>query len=490
MNSISDRVEDALSQLNDNGYLVNPYFRLPKENKENLRKYKIAFKTKSTASFLIVLFTIYPLVVLTFFLKILIRSAFFILPKKKIEVETEEYFDNLVLTHLVRNNQFTKNRDPFYGGLITNLEQLNLKNIILYTNQMRKQPSRKLRKELSNELIYLIPKLIPREYYLDYIVEVFCKSLELLKVAIKGKLDKKGNAFFYLITAVKMLNRDTYVTYNLARTLISYVQKNRIQNVFMTFEGHSFEQLIMDKLKPHNVNVYLVQHSPITENQKGINHLLASANRLTNICVTGEIFVEYFIQHLKFKGNVFKTGTHKYRNNIISDIDKSKVILFAPEGKLTNLISYIRFVLKLKRELTDYSIKIRIHPNLRVPFYIKLFLSIYESRDIFKISDQSLESDLREAEFVVYRSSAVGIESLFYFCIPIYLLEKDNHGGDALLNYHGTKFRCSSTSDIVKALHLNKYDKSHNVSLGKMYFDKTNYAQLNNSLHSNLKSFG
>lgn len=490
MNSISDRVEAALSQLNDNGYLVNPYLRIPKENKENLGKYKIAFKAKSTATYLIVLFTIYPLFLFTFFLKILIRSVFFILTRKKIEVENQEYFDNLVLTHFVRNNQFTKNSDPFFGGLITNLEQLNLKNICLYTNQMRKQPSRKLMKELSKESIYLIPKLIPREYYLDYIVEVFRKSMKLLKVSIKGKLDKESNAFFYLIAAVKMFNRDTYVTYNLARTLIIYVQKYKIQNVFMTFEGHSFEQLIVDILKPHNVNVYLVQHSPITENQKGVNYLLASADRYTNICVTGEIFVEYFIKHLKFNGNVFKIGTHKYRNNTNSDIDKSKIILFAPEGKLTNLISYIRFVLKLKKELTDYRIKIRIHPNLRVPFYIKLFLRIYESRDIFKISEQSLESDLREAEFVVYRSSAVGIESLFYFCVPIYLLEKNNEGGDALLNYQGTKFCCSSTADVVNALHLNKYDKNHHLSLGYLYFDKSNYTQLNNSLYGNLKSFG
>jgi hypothetical protein len=488
MKSISDRVEAALSQLNDSTYLVNPYMRIPKENKENLRKYKIAFKTRTTAIYLIVLFAIYPLVLLTFFLKILIRSVFFILTKKKIEVETQEYFDNLVLTHFVRNNQFTKNSDPFFGGLISNLEQLNFKNICLYTNQMRKQPSRKLMKELSNESIFLIPKLIPREYYLDYIVEVFRKSIELLKVSTQGKLNKDSNAFFYLIAAVKMLNRETYVTYNLARSLIIYVQKYKIKNVFLTFEGHSFEQLVIEMLKPHNVNVYLVQHSPITENQKGVNHLLASANQHINICVTGEIFVDYFIKHLKFNGNVFKTGTHKYRNSTKSDMDKSKIILFAPEGKLTNLVSYIRFVIKLEKELIDYRIKIRIHPNLRVPFYIKLFLEIYESRDIFKISNQSLESDLKEAEFVVYRSSAVGIESLFYFCVPIYLLEKDNYGGDALLNYQGTKFCCSSTADVVEALHQNKYDKNHDVSLGRIYFEKANYAQLNNSLYGNLKS--
>jgi hypothetical protein len=355
---------------------------------------------------------------------------------------------------------------------------------------MRKQPSRKLMMELSKQSIYLIPKLIPSEYYFDYIVEIFRKSRELIKVSVKRKLNKENNAFFYLIAAVKMLNRDTYVTYNLARTLLVYVQKYKIQNVFMTFEGHSFEQLIMDILKPHNVNVYLVQHSPITENQKGVNYLLANANQHTNICVTGDIFVEYFIKHLKFNGNVFKIGTHKYRNNTNSDLDKSKIILFAPEGKLTNLISYIRFILKLKKELTDYRIIIRIHPNLRVPFYIKLFLKIYESRDIFKISDKSLENDLRESEFVVYRSSAVGIESLFYFCVPIYLIEKDNHGGDALLNYQGTKFCCSSPADVVNALHLNKYNKNHDLSLGRIYFDKINYAQLNNSLYGNLKSFG
>jgi hypothetical protein len=117
---------------------------------------------------------------------------------------------------------------------------------------------------------------------------------------------------------------------------------------------------------------------------------------------------------------------------------------------------------------------------------MRVILRFYQSRNIFKISNQELETDLAESKFVVYRSSAVGIECLFFDCTPLYFAAPDDSQGDALIDFEGKNRHCYSTEDIVGAVRVSETESSKNEILGSMYFDKTNYIQLNNSLNRNL----
>jgi hypothetical protein len=409
-----------------------------------------------------------------------------ILPNKKTQIAPQKNYDNLILTHYVKNNQFNRNQDPFYGTLISYLEQNNFNNIYLYSNQMRRQPSKEQLSNLIAESSFLIPKFIPRELYLKYAIEISQKSIKLLKLSIRQGLRRESTAFFYLIAAAKMFNRETYVTFNLVNSLVAYVVKYQIRNVFITFEGHAFEELILSKLQDKGVNLYLLQHSPITMNQKGVRNLLDKANEFTHICVTGDVYINYFKEKIAYKGRIFKIGTYKHRLKNTKYTGKSKTILFAPEGKLINLFSYLRTIIKLEQLLPGWKVILRIHPNLKVPIIIRVILRFYQTRNTFKLSTQNLETDLAEAKFVVYRSSAVGIECLFFDCTPLYFAATDDSEGDALINLEGKNRHCYSTADIVKAVQLSGTESVKNEMLGSMYFDKANYKYLNDSLNRNL----
>ena len=486
MISYSEYIQTRLDYLNDNRYLVNPYFRIPKENKENKQKYRIPLEYNFFLAYLTYLLIVFPGMLILFCLKLLTRSLFIILPSQKTQDAPQEIYDNLLLTHYVKNNQFKRDQDPFYGTLISNLEQNNFSNLYLYSNQMRRQPSKEQLSNLIAESSFLIPKLIPKELYLKYAIEISQKSIKLLKLSITQGLKKESTAFFYLIAAARMFNRETYVTFNLVNSLVAYVEKYQIRNVFITFEGHAFEELILIKLQDIGVNLYLLQHSPITMNQQGVRNLLNNANEFTHICVTGDMYANYFREKVAYKGRVFKIGTYKHRIKNIKYTEKSNTILFAPEGKLINLLSYLRTIIKLEQLLPGWKVILRIHPNLKVPIFMRVILRFYQSRNIFKISNQELETDLAESKFVVYRSSAVGIECLFFDCTPLYFAAPDDSQGDALIDFEGKSRRCYSTEDIVGAVRVSETESSKSEILGSMYFDKTNYTQLNNSLNRNL----
>lgn len=489
MISYSEYIQTRLDYLNDNSYLVNPYFRIPKENKEITQNYRIPLKHNFFLVYLTYLLIIFPGMLILFCLKLLTRSLFMILPSKKSQDAPQKIYHNLLLTYYVKNNQFKKDQDPFYGTLISNLEQNDFNNLYLYSNQMRRQPSKEQLSNLIAKSSFLIPKLIPKKLYLKYAVEISQKSIKLLRLSIAQGSRRESTALFYLIAATKMFNRETYVTFNLVNSLLSHVVKYQIRNVFITFEGHAFEELILSKLQDIGVNLYLVQHSPITMNQQGVRHLLNNANKFTNVCVTGDVYANYFIENIGYKGRIFKIGTYKNRLRNSKGTGKSNTILFAPEGKLVNLLSYLRTIIKIEQLLPGWKVILRIHPNLKVPIFMKVILKFYQSRNIFKLSTQNLETDLAEAKFVVYRSSAVGIECLFFGCIPLYFAGAEDSRGDALINFEGKNQHCFSTLDIVKAIRLFETESFKKETSASMYFDKENYTQLNDSLNRNLKSF-
>ena len=159
---------------------------------------------------------------------------------------------------------------------------------------------------------------------------------------------------------------------------------------------------------------------------------------------------------------------------------KEKKIVYAPEGTNLATSEFINLISDIAHKSIEFTHVLRLHPDIKLNNYSRLKLFRLRKLNNFVISNSNLNSDLVNAEYLVFRSSAVGIESLKYRSTPIFYADKRLNGLNVLYASDKICMSAENPNELVTILKLGlkRAPERSTEVLVKNYFSEINYKNL------------
>ena len=469
---------------------MNPFFRISKSTPEQLNPYKfinLKCLRELLALYLILCIPVnFIKVILQIFLSVFFSYQYLYFKPKNSSTEV------LFISHAIGANITNKNSDQFFALMPEYFANKNLKTTMIYTNHNKLGYIKNLKLlNLKNNNVnrVLTPKFLKPKEMIRYIATIIGMFIKCVRLGLVNYFTNPTNSKILLSAANSFFRRSTYVNYLSLLRVKDFCSENETQIIFMTFEGHSYEQYLVNKVNQliPSLKIVLYQHSPRTPAHLGIKNFLQSNIDSIIIMTTGV----YYINYLKKFSTIPKyiligsnKAEHLQKNE---DMYESKTLLFCPEGTIAATKSFLKLIrLMIKKDLI-HRYSLRLHPNLPRNTRVYLLIRNLKKLQNFTLSDNSLSTDLNLSKFVFYRSSVVGIQALNWNAIPVFYSDSDNN----LLNVIPQNFEIFHTvrtfKDALDLVSGNDIKKSteDNKKILVTLFSELMYQNLNNILINN-----
>jgi len=485
---ISEKLENLLEELSNSENLINPFFRISKGTPEQMRKYSFLntkFPRATTLlQFVIGLFTGVVTVICMF-----ICSLVFVRQYNLFRLQSRQR-QVVFVSHGIGQNITRKNGDQFFWKMPEYLLNEGKKVSMIYTNHNTfgfRRNCKSIQSKSSDIERLLIPKFLHPSENLTYLKRISILSFKSFTLGISKIRREPIESALLLKATTQFLKRGAYSNYLLSQRVQNIVVKDEIETIVLTFEGHSYEQLIIDKtlMASPTKGILLYQHSPIVKDHYGISAFLQRTNHSLRIATTGIHYKEVFTK-LSNKHFIAVLGSEK--SNVIeidTILSKTPNLLFVPEGTTYATKNMLNLVSRMIKEDMHYSYILRLHPNLKIGFTLFWRINKLKSHKNVVFSTSKLHEDLALAKYVIYRSSAVGIESLKSSAVPVFYGGKRYSGLNVLGHLDSIYPSLFSISDAIKffehpsiSTQSNRKDEIFNE-----LFENMNYKILNTFLN-------
>ena len=484
--NIANELEMTVDKYLSSEYLLNPYFRISKATPEIMRRYRsintnsikkiqiLVLIFKYLVQFLLVVFQVFMSVIFYFQYLIYRRNI--------------KSMDFAFLSHAIGQNIVQDTEDQFFALMPEYFKSEGFKIGVIYTNHnlfKYKRLLTKIQHKSGDIERYLLPKFLTPNENFSFLKAVLPQSIRCIKIAmiLHNKDCIKSKILFS--AAINFFRRDTYANYLLVQRVQEFSQISQFSKLFMTLEGHSYEQLIIDSLKKsdYQFESFYYQHSPITEAHLGLKSFFRQCKHDFTVFTTGEYYKKYLDGFFGSRQTIIIGSNKALKENDMNEfkkVENKKIdVLFAPEGTTGATIEILSLIEFFQREIPKYNLVLRYHPNLPYSKNIKRRVKKLSNSKNFLVSSNSLDWDLKNSKVVIYRSSAVGIEALKYNSTPIFFSEP---GYDSL-NVLPKSFQMSKESHTPTEA-LDMVIEAHNVRYSnrdrdfKRFFEALNYNAL------------
>lgn len=407
--------------------------------------------------------------------------------RKKYAIVNPEKFSKsevIFISHYLGSIKNQK-KDFYYGGLFDYLKKKNINVSVILLNKTNYLPSKIVEKYVNSNIgIAVVDNYynpLSSFYIFLYIVYIYIKFKFKKRTTYFNKKEKKILQEKFKFTNF-LFSRNTIQLYLNIKKIIDLAIPN-LKKIIITYEGHSFEKLIISYCNKKNINTIGYFFSVIRDFDNSIFYSMGSNTNPRSLWVTGQNIKKYFIKKLKTvktKKNIEVIGYSRQirKNKKISK--NSKVILFCPEGLYSETLNMFRFASTLKKNFPYLRIIFRTHPEIKSFFIRKL--SDMDSN--IKISKNKLDKDLENASILVYRGSSLCINAIYASILPVYLNLKDKINLDPLFQVSKSKFRVNNPKEFIeifKFLSNKKKLNNYLIDLKKytnLYFENFNYNKI------------
>ena len=322
--------------------------------------------------------------------------------------------------------------DPYFGTLPQQLNENKRPNLLLYINHNKGNPSNlnlETDTQTSNNSQYILPKTVNTKEFLKLYKSIFGNLKEIIfHVAKKGERSKREKVLM-LELAIQQIGLESMSQTILAKNIEQIVSQTDAKKMVLTYEGHSFETYVANKLKSKfpNLDVCVYQFAPVVPAQNSFFRNLDYLNKNIRVFVSGSQFKENILRRTKLPSSALTViGSRKNRSEKLSFTGRKDVtVVFAAEGSKDSLMEFINLAFYSSLENPGTTFIVRAHPA-SADYKIELFKKMGKHSSNFYLSQESLINDLHKATHCVYRSSSVGLEGLMYGVIPIHYAAEMN----------------------------------------------------------------
>ena len=155
-------------------------------------------------------------------------------------------------------------------------------------------------------------------------------------------------------------------------------------------------------------------------------------------------------------------------------------LLVIPEGIDSEVNILFNFLNNKEMESTEFSILLRLHPVLNKKDYVEKLKKKILIKNLY-ISNSSLENDLRNSKFVLFRGSNLILNCVANKLVPIYYQTTKEKKNKINISPISSKnfFFINKTQDLLRIIrYKKKYPKRINI---KEYVTKLNLDKIKNN---------
>ena len=418
------------------------------------------------------------------FRKILNFLKIFFSEKRNFYSKCIEPTDCIIISNIASYDKDKKFKDIYFDNLNILLSNEGITAVKIYRN-LTDKASIVLSKSNDFEKDIILSKKSYLSKELDYLTKTIYSFFKL-KIFGNYKLIKENfNLSDFLTIPHNLRLRDQ---------ICELVSRIKPKLIIFTFEGHSWERILISELKKISPNTIIAayQFTGLIKNQNSIYRKVKEQFKPDIIFTTGEITKKIIQDNLKdmrvetigstkqFKSNKNQNELNKFnRNNF----------LFVPEGTEYEIDEMLNFCIMSAEQNPTKKFIFRFHPLINVKNFLKdsfFNKKLVKSKNI-KISNQDLNSDILISEYIIFRGSGVVFNALLNDRTPLYL-DIDQINCNPLYEIFPKKL---IISDINFIGNLEKYQlfKDERLMLKKyctQYFEKLNPKIIKNLLDNKL----
>jgi hypothetical protein len=474
---ISEKLESIIQNLLGKEFLINPFFRISKSTPEQLTPYKYINLRCSRELLALYLFVSIPInfvkIILQIFFSLFFSYQYLYFKPKSYSTEV------LFVSHAIGANIIKKDSDQFFALIPEYCAEKNLNTTIVYTNHTKYGYNKNLNLlNLKTNKVnrFLLPKFLKPKELIKYYLTITVMFIKCVRIGVVNYFTDPLNSKILFSAANSFFKRPTYANYLLLLRIKDFYSENAIKVIFMTLEGHSYEQYLVNEINQAapSLQVVLYQHSPITRAHLGIKNFMEKNIDNIIIMTTGTYYTNYLKQLSNIPEFVLIGSNKAEHLQENKEIYKSKTLLFAPEGTIAATKSFLKLIRLMRKKDPIHHYLLRLHPNLPRNIGVYFLIANLKKKQNFSISGNSLSADLNLAKFVFYRSSAVGLQALNSSATPIFYSDQGNN----MLNVippNSEVFYTAGTSkdalDIVNTLNNKKSIKDKKIIFESLFSD-------------------
>jgi hypothetical protein len=337
----------------------------------------------------------------------------------------------IFLSHYTRQVAIV-DEDLYFGTLPQQLNENKRPNLLLYINHNKGNPSNcnlETDTQKSNHEQYILPKTVNTKEFLKLYKGIFGNLKEIMFQVVKKGEGSKREKILMIELAIEQLSLESMSQTILLKNIEQIVDQTDAKKMILTYEGHSFETYVANKLKSKfpNLDVSVYQFAPVVPAQNSFFRNLHYLNENIRIFVSGSQFKENILRRTKLPSSALTViGSRK---NSAEKLDftgrKDVTVLFAAEGSKDSLIKFMNLAFYSSVQNPGTTFIVRAHPA-SADYKLELFKKVGKHTSNLYLSRESLVNDLHKATHCVYRSSSVGLEGLLFGVIPIHYAEEIN----------------------------------------------------------------
>ena len=273
---LSENLENILNENLGTEFLINPFFRISKATPEQMRPYFMVMQNLPRPVILLTILIQIPWYAIKLAIGLALSISF-----------SHQYrgFDcnshqqkNLFLSHGTPGNLSDQKKDRFFDILPEKISiHGQVPSTVVYTNQSNfgyKKDIKLLQQKNPSTSHVLLPKFLKFKENLDFISSVSFLASRCVYVGMSLYLRDSTRSKILLVSTSSFFTRRTYANYLLRERMREFFQSKQTVTFFLTFEGHSYEQMLIDDALKYNKDtlIYLYQHSPIVPYHFGIRY--------------------------------------------------------------------------------------------------------------------------------------------------------------------------------------------------------------------------
>jgi len=316
----------------------------------------------------------------------------------------------------------------FFGDLDNHFRNLNKITVDLriYNGESSEREYFTQEDDLSLNIFYL-PCLNLRENFIVF--KDLLRTFKDLSVVINKEEDLEKIKILKLIRN-RIFSKTNFFNFYLATQIDNWIKKNNFRFAVVTFDGSPWERIFCNKFKALNerTKVAFYQHAPLTEKSYSLFNKYPKLMNPDRIFCTGKIPYKILSNNISFLKKISVLGSRKHQIEPMErSFDKEESVLFITQGLRKDILTLYRVAIRLAFHKKGIKAKVLIHPAANVGLLFRIvnkFFELFLSN--FKCFSALDDNDFSKSKFMVYFSSSLAIEKIFFDVRPIHL-ESSSH---------------------------------------------------------------
>tara|TARA_B100000902_G_scaffold235152_1_gene222865 strand:+ start:1890 stop:3374 length:1485 start_codon:yes stop_codon:yes gene_type:complete len=420
--------EILLSKNSTKEIIATSWLHVIREHSEFTNRYNVLFETKKN------FFSLYLLKKLTLTILRIIKNFFF--QKNQISfIGNYGQPDILIISHFLNINQTGKEEDFYFGHLPLELQKLN-NNVVLglinHTDENNKKIKSRWKIEPKIHRV-IFGKNIKLKYELKIILDLLKNLIKINKLFYKSKGLKRN---IYYQVKKELFSVDTINNLKIFYQVKELVKKHKPKIVMLIHEGHAHERIIFKSLREMDKNIKCVgyQHACIFKKQHSLKRNLSEDYNPDIILTSGEKPKKILEENFKKENvNIQQLGSHRFlKKKLLNFSIKENICLVIPEGLPKECKYLFDLTLMYSKKFKNMKFIWRLHPIITFEFLFKKKLIPNLIPKNIILSNNSLEEDIYNCKWALYRGTTAIFTAVANGVYPIYYNYNDTISTDPL----------------------------------------------------------